>query len=55
MSTADANKLMNFGKYYSNIDRFSPDEGYEQNKDKYVMNDPFKFHGITTHESIGNG
>ena len=28
MSTADAKKLRNFGKYYSNIDRFSPDEGY---------------------------
>lgn len=55
MSTADAEKLRNFGHYYSNIDRFSPDEGYEQNKDKYVMNDPFKFHGITTHEQNEEG
>lgn len=55
MSTADAEKLKNFGHYYSNIDRFSPDEGYEQNKDKYVMNDPFKFHGITTHEQNADG
>lgn len=55
MSTADAEKLRNFGKYYSNIDRFSPDAGYEQNKDKYVMNDPFKFHGITTHVQNPDG
>lgn len=55
MSTADAEKLANFGKYYSNIDRFSPDEGYEQNKGKYVMNDPFNFHGITTHEQNKDG
>lgn len=55
MATKDAEKLRNFGQYYSNIDRFSPDEGYEQNKDKYVMNDPFKFHGITTHEQNLDG
>lgn len=55
MSTADVEKLRNFGQYYSNIDRFSPDEGYEQNKGKYVMNDPFKFHGITTHEQNADG
>lgn len=55
MATADVEKLANFGKYYSNIDRFSPDEGYEQNKGKYVMNDPFKFHGITTHEQNADG
>lgn len=55
MSTADAEKLRNFGQYYSNIDRFSPDEGYEQNKGKYVMNDPFNFHGITTHEQNADG
>lgn len=55
MATKDAEKLRNFGQYYSNIDRFSPDEGYEQNKDKYVMNDPFKFHGITTHEQNPDG
>ncbi len=55
MATKDAEKLRNFGQYYSNIDRFSPDQGYEQNKDKYVMNDPFKFHGITTHEQNPDG
>lgn len=55
MATADVEKLRNFGQYYSNIDRFSPDEGYEQNKGKYVMNDPFKFHGITTHEQNKDG
>lgn len=55
MATKDAEKLRNFGQYYSNIDRFSPDEGYEQNKYEYVMNDPFKFHGITTHEQNPDG
>ncbi|MCM1299657.1 MAG: hypothetical protein NC228_08860, partial [[Eubacterium] siraeum] len=55
MATADIEKMKKFGIYYSNIDSFSPDENYEQNKDKYVMNDPFNFHGITKHKQNADG
>lgn len=49
-SSQTAKKYAEFGTSYSRGDSFSVSADYEKNRDKYVMNDPYDYHGITTHK-----
>lgn len=50
MSSRTAKKYAEFGTSYSRGDRFEVSADYENNRNKYVMNDPYDYHGITTHK-----
>ncbi|MGN0599689.1 MAG: hypothetical protein ACI4JK_07315 [Oscillospiraceae bacterium] len=50
ISSATAKKYAEFGTSYSRGDSFEVSADYESNRNKYVMNDPYDYHGITTHK-----
>lgn len=49
-SSATAKKYAEFGTSYSKGDCFEISSEYESNRNKYVMNDPYDYYGITTHK-----
>lgn len=50
ISSSTAKKYAEFGTSYSRGDSFDVSADYENNRSKYVMNDPYDYHGITTHK-----
>ncbi|MGN0552181.1 MAG: hypothetical protein ACI4I1_02275 [Oscillospiraceae bacterium] len=48
-SSKTAQKYAEYGTSYSRGDSFDISADYENNRSKYVMNDPYDYYGITTH------
>ena len=50
MSSSTVKKYAEYGTSYSRGDSFVASADYESSRSKYVMNDPYDYHGITTHK-----